>query len=509
MTRAMLPLRRSANQSRGRFGGTPLIMVAGAASAALYLSSLLTQRAMFRNGLHSDVLFPDPGNAADRSALLWQYGGYLISTLGLFALYALVLIRCRRGELGRGMERAWSLAFPILFNLLLIPVAPHLSRDIFSYMAHGYLAQLPGGNPFLSPASDAANTTIGPQLTAYGWAPGAGIGITPYGVLWTRIEILVMGLTNAVSTALLLLKVMVVAASLATALFIWWFLGRTNPHLQMLGTLGYLWNPLVVVEFAGEGHNDPVLILFVLGTLVACATMRPAVAVASLVLGISVKYLPAMFVPAVLAYLWRAYQGRDGRLAIQILVGLVVGTGLTAILYLPLWAGSETFQGVLARGQPISSASPAGVVNWIIMRSQLRPISGTLTLVLVTIPALAFMLWASIRVRDAAGLGRALVLVSLAFVLVASPDYWPWYLGLPVALIAAAFPDRALWVAFVLTLFGRLCAPLDTLFENGFITFPLAKGLTTGLGTTLPLTVLASWGIVAWRRRFQLTVTCD
>ena len=487
----------SPNRGGSELRGMLPMLIAGAASAALYLIVQLLQRAMFRNGIHLPLT--DPGYPADLSSLLWQYGSYVVSTFLLFALYGFVLVRCRRGDLEQG-ARAWALVIPVLFNLMLILGAPHLSRDIFSYMAHGYLGQLPGGNPFLSPASEAANTAIGPRLAAYGWSPGAGIGITPYGVLWTRLEMAVMGITNNVSTALVLIKATVVAASFGTAVLIWRFLGQTNPRLQMLGTLAYLWNPLVVVEFAGEGHNDSVLILFVMATLVASAARWPAVSIAALVLGVLVKYLPVMFVPALLVYLWRTRRG-TGRLALQILIGLFIGIGLAAILYLPLWVGLETFQGLIARGQPFSSASPAGAVNWFLMRTPFRSISGALTLAFVTIPAVVFMLWASLRVRDIAGLGRAFAQISLAFVLVASPDYWPWYVGMPVALIAAASPDKSLWIVLFLSLLGRLCAPLDIIFENGFISFRVAKGLTTGLGITLPLLVLATWGLMVWWRR--------
>jgi alpha-1,6-mannosyltransferase len=298
MTRAFLSPHPTGGGPQGSPGGTLLILIAGSASAGLYVVVQLTQRAIFRNGLRANLLLVDLGYPADPSALLWQCGSYLLSTFALFALYGFVLVRCQRGELGRGAARAWALGLPALFNMLLIPGVPHLSQDIFSYMAHGYLGQLPGGNPFLSAASEAANTAIGPQLAVYGWSPNAGIGITPYGVLWTRLEMAVMGITSDVHTALLLLKAIVVAASFGAAVLIWWLLGRTNPRLQMLGTLAYLWNPLVVVEFAGEGHNDSVLIVLVLAVLVACAAGRPAVSVAALSMGVLVKYLPAMFIPA-------------------------------------------------------------------------------------------------------------------------------------------------------------------------------------------------------------------
>ena len=138
----------------------------------------------------------------------------------------------------------------------------------------------------------------------------------------------------------------------------------------------------------------------------ASAAMRPAVSVVSLFLGVLVKYIPLMFGPALLIYLWRTRRGL-GPLTFQVLVGLFVGFGVAAVLYLPLWEGAETFKGLAERGLPVSSASPMGALNWLVMRTPLRSLSAPLTLALITVPALAFMLWASIRVRDIVGLGRA------------------------------------------------------------------------------------------------------
>jgi hypothetical protein len=172
---------------------------------------------MFRNGQRLSLPLVDPGYAANPSDLLWQYGLYLLSTLALFVIYGLVLFYWHRGELSRGPPKAFALGFPVLFNLILIPGLPHLSQDIFSYMAHGYLGLSPDGNPFLSPASAIGGTANGRQLAAYGWRPDTGIGITPYGVLWTRLEMTAVGAVSSVYTAMLLLKALVVVASLGGA----------------------------------------------------------------------------------------------------------------------------------------------------------------------------------------------------------------------------------------------------------------------------------------------------
>jgi len=108
-----------------------------------------------------------------------------------------------------------------------------------------------------------------------------------------------------VPTALILLKSVVAAASLATAFFIWVFLGAVRPSCQLFGTLAYLWNPLILAEFAGEGHNDAVMVLFVVAGLAACATRRPTASMIAQLLGFLTKYVSILFFPAQLIYLWR------------------------------------------------------------------------------------------------------------------------------------------------------------------------------------------------------------
>src|SRR5262249_14672797 len=175
---------------------------------------------------------------------------------------------CRAGEL-QGRTRAWALAVPVFINLMLVPMVPRLSQDLFSYMAHGLLGVIPGANPLTQPAEAVRDAVVGAHLVEYGWHTYPGV--TPYGILWTRIEVAIAALSHGdVFTGMLLFKAVAVTASLASAALIWAVLGRLCPRLQLFGTLAYLWNPLVLMEFAGEGHNDAVMIFFVLAALLAC-----------------------------------------------------------------------------------------------------------------------------------------------------------------------------------------------------------------------------------------------
>jgi alpha-1,6-mannosyltransferase len=470
----------------------------GIVTLVLYMANAWVMRSLFHNGASSSGVTVAGVEVASRANLVWQMGTYVLLTLSLFIAYGRVLSLCGRGELASGRARRWALGVPCVATVMLVFNVPALSEDVFSYMAHGFLALVPGGNPLLFPAEAAAGTAIGPHLAAFGWH--GAIGITPYGIVWTRVEVAIMTLCGTnVPLAMILMKAVVAAASLGTAFCIWVFLGHTAPSRQWWGTLAFLWNPLILSEFAGEGHNDAVVVFFVVAALAACGARRPMSSMIAQLLGVLTKYVPIIFCPAQLMYLWRTRRG-VGRLALEI-VAAIASTGVVAAtLYRPLWAGAQSFEGLMRRGEPISSASPFGIIDWVLRRSPLASHAGPLTVLCATLPLLAVAAWVSWRVRDAAGLGRAFAAIALAYVLVASPDYWPWYSCLPVALLIAADIQGLFWLVMLMSVTARLCAPLDLIRDHGFVGMHVAKGALTGLGTTLPLLGLAVW-FVGRRRR--------
>lgn len=475
------------------------VALIGLASGALYLVVYASQWAMFRNGLSAEVAgILLRGEPADASRLLLQGGAYYGATLLLFALYAWILILCRRGLLRDGRARVLALLFPVLFNAGLLLGHPYQSIDALTYVAHGYLGNLPDANPYTTTAAAVRATDFARQLAPFGWLPVHGI--TPYGPLWTHLEIAVVKATGHVPTALVLLKALVVAASLGSAALIWRILGRVRPEDQLFGTLVYLWNPMIVVEFAAEGHNDALMVLCLLASLALTVSARPALSVAASVLGVLVKYLPVIFLPAQVVYLWHTRRDRP-RLAVGLLLGLLIGAGLAVVLYWPFWAGLRTFEGVRLQGQPLVSPSPSGGLYWYLLHALPPAEAARLTLRVLAGAFAAFVLVASWRARDAAGLLWACASIALAYVLVASTHYWPWYASLPLALVALVPRGIFLPAALVLTLCSRLVAPMSTLFTNGFLGAGVALQLKISVGVTVPfvfLLLLCSW---RWTRR--------
>ena len=443
-------------------GAVRQIALIGGLTGLLYLLVYHLQRAILLNGFELTVAgLTHRGAPANGMRLTLDLLGYFGATLVQFGLYAWLIQLCRQGRIN-GMARYLALGFPVLFNLGLLFGRPMMSFDLLSYLAHGYIGAAPGGNPYLSHSVAALQTAAAQDLVAFGWRPVHGI--TPYGALWTQVEIAIARIAPDVTTALLLMKTVVVAASLGSGLVIWHILGRVRPSDQLLGTLVYLWNPVILVEFAAEGHNDAPMILLALLSLLWCTRGRQATAVFWLMLGALTKYIPLVLLPAQLIYTWHRH--RDWRqVALQLGAGLFVAAGIGALLYWPLWAGPATFTGVSERvGGQVAGLVRAGIFG-----------VGALLL--------------SLKARDGNDLLRVSAAITLLYVLIGAPDYYPWYATMAIALIALAPHGSLHWAAFALAVCARLVAPANALAVNGWTSFTTETLLRSIVGVSIPLVI--------------------
>ena len=186
--------------------------------------------------------------------------------------------------------------------------------------------------------------------------------------------------------------------------------------------IAYAWNPLVVTEYAGSGHHDPVAILWLVAAL-ALAERRPARPLASALAaaaGTLVKLMPLAAVP----FLWRAWTTRA-----RIVAAALLAAGLGAYAWLALgpasglaafaerWRHNDALFGPLARAFGDRGARVA-----------------------VFVTLLALLAWGLRRGWDAATGTRRL----LGAALLLGPVVHPWYVGWVLALVPLA-PSPA-WV---------------------------------------------------------------
>ena len=146
------------------------VALIGLSSAVLYLVVYAAQRAIFRNGLSQEVAGTlVRGTPADGSRLILQGAGYCVATLLLFALYAWLLLLCRRGLLRDGRARALALLFPVLFNAGLLLGLPFQSIDALTYLVHGFLGKLPeGSSPYTTTAPAVQTSDLARELAPLG-----------------------------------------------------------------------------------------------------------------------------------------------------------------------------------------------------------------------------------------------------------------------------------------------------------------------------------------------------
>lgn len=489
--------------SARNFVRAPVVAAIGLVSAMLYGIAYLAQRSLHMNGL----LVEYPGfsfggtRAPNPTEAILEVGAYVLAMLALAALYFTLISRARAEVSWTKAARVAAIAIPICLHLVMLLGRPYLSQDSFSYLAHGYLAEHENFNPYLTSTADVAVMPPGPQLAEFGWRPIHWI--TPYGPLWTWLERFAYVTasdrpgadTLDVAFGVFLVKVLAVIATFGTAWLIWNILGRLRPDRQLFGTLLFLWNPVIIVEFALEGHNDAIMLFLIVAALALTLASRPAMGVLATGAGVLVKFLPMIFLPAQGMYLLRKHPVRWKGLVGAIWGGLLaIGAG--ALLYGSFWAGAKTFGGLRHNSRWLRNSLGAFLHGGL---NDLFAYEMAITIVsaLFTAGFVIFVLYRSWQIHDEDGFVEACAWIALIFVLVASPLYWAWYAALPITLIALTRREILLWMVPVLTVSSRLIAILPSVRINEFIGHWTDVQLTTIIGVIIPL------GLLIYFRRIE------
>jgi len=414
-------------------------------------------RALFGSALVDESLPPERGWPA-----LALYAALLV---GASCAAGLVIPLCRR--------RPWAIRGHVLLALvgaaalgitcILLPALP--SDDIFSYVLYGRIAAVHGANPLVTTPAAFGDD---PFLRLVFWRGVRSV----YGPVWLLLS---NGLTQlaqalggdlAVYTALF--KLLGLAAHLANAALIWLILSHIAPSRRLLGTLLYAWNPLCLLEFCTSAHNDALMLTFALLGIYCLVRGWEFPALAALGLSIAVKYVLLALLPLYLVLVARQQLGKGLRLrrvALSLVWRLGVVLGVVAVTALPYWAGPQTLAAILYSppAQQLDN-SLLEVLHWPLRgfaqalgvnRAVAAPIVDT-GLKLAGLAAF-FALWLRQlrQVRSLEGLLAAGAWALLAYVVVASGWFWPWYVTWTVALVAL-LPWGEVCVAALLLAGGAL-----------------------------------------------------
>ena len=356
---------------------------------------------------------------------------FVAVALAAGAVYCATLYALRRvGE----QRAAWWLILggALVFRWMLFPVAPTLSEDIYRYRwdAHVYSA---GWNPYtVAPNAPRLAELRAAHIERF---PGQEISsIYPpltqhvYRAMWR-----VAGSPPERESAVLF-KLPAVAADLLIVCLLAAWLHRARGTAAQLAT--YAWNPLVIFEFAGSGHNDALALLALVAALLLIMKWRDTLSTALLAAAAMLKAFPVVLLPL---WLRRAGWPRSkwGWLNLAIAAGVMAAAGWP---FRDAWPGILDVGAQFAGGWRHNNASLYSLVAWFTGSEQ---IAGGLALGVVA----GLAVWTAARRMESA---RAAFLLFGAILLL-SPNAFPWYFTWLVPLLV--FLPNPAWTLLTVTQF--------------------------------------------------------
>lgn len=239
------------------------------------------------------------------------WGGLAYGALFL-ALYAIAALACRRAAT-RGASLALILVTALMLSLPLLLTYPINATDVFRYFVRGRVTGFYGQSAL----------TVPPDAFPYDpYLPMAGewAGQTsPYGPLWELVaaSVTVLSRQNLLGS-LLTFKLLAVLAHTGIGWLIWRALAQRSHRHRAAMTLLWTWNPALLLMFAVDGHNDALMIFWLVAGYVLMKR-RPLPGFLVAVLAALTKPIAAVALPFLLLAQWRTQDRWRDRLRFLLL----------------------------------------------------------------------------------------------------------------------------------------------------------------------------------------------
>jgi hypothetical protein len=348
--------------------------------------------------------------------------------------------------------------------VLMIATFPVGSRDLFVYAFYGKMWRVYGANPYLFSVAEVGADPWQPYVQVP-WSHWRMI----YGplFLWQcRLVDLIAGdhmwvavWTHKILAALALIALWRVATPMVAASD-----SSRGAGAAMLPLL--VWNPLLLFEAAGNGHNDVIMALLVAGAL-RCWQLRSfGAALALLAVSFWYKWYPVLFLPAFLIESWKSGGGR--RVLKHIILIAALGVGLGALVLAPIPGSLPVIVAELLAPKQLSDIYPTELSPllapwfWILRASGAfegglgAPLFHGGRLLLFAGACLAVLIRQWRLPPSPSGLVESVCLLALAFALLLITILWPWHLLIPITLGILSGHRVLLVVAAGITAVGLL-----------------------------------------------------
>lgn len=309
----------------------------------------------------------------------WGYNACVFAAGLLFAV-GLWVVRAR--SLPRGTVPAIVLV-GVLARLIVLVHVPLLSTDLFRYVWDGRV-QAAGVNPYQYLPADPALLHLrdpGPDTRPGAVYSNINRADTAPTIYPPFAQFLFAGIGH-LAPSIWTVKAVMMAFDLGTLALLFQLLRAAARPAAW--ALAWAWNPLVIWEFANEGHIDAAACAFVALALLMAARGWRGRAGAALAAAALFKLLPIVLFPA----LWRRWDLRGPLVALAMIVGAYAwyaGAGLRVFGYLGGYTQEEgLLQGWLLPLRLLAMAGFAGCAAWFAFRRPLPAAAAARTTVVCT-----------------------------------------------------------------------------------------------------------------------------
>ena len=376
----------------------------------------------------------------------------------VLAFSALALIYGLGWRLARNLQgkAAWMviLGGSLGSGLALMLLYPFGATDLFDNILRGRILGIYGGNPFLPGTVRYATDPFYSYIGWKGW-PSA------YGPGWEFTSSLVARLAgNGVIANVLAYKALPGVFLLASVGVVALILREIAPHQALANTLLLAWNPIVLFETWGNGHNDMAMVFWMLLAALAAVKRRYTLAVLALVAGALFKFIPVLLIPPVLVLALRAQPTLRQRFILLAKTALL-SVFLISIAYAPFWTGIKVLN-IQSRENLYTSSLPSTIYNILLVANWTKKEAAALVSRAALVLTVAFTLWKSWRVWKIPTFQQAIqsaAQILLFYLLVTCLWFQNWYSLWPMGLVPLLKPGPTRRLA-VLVSFLTLSKPL-------------------------------------------------
>ncbi|HZB02342.1 MAG TPA: hypothetical protein VE800_09570 [Actinomycetota bacterium] len=370
------------------------------------------------------------GIGFDRLGAAFPIVSVLAVTLAM-AGFLVLLLAAWRGRVTTRTALGLAVAFHVA--VLLLPLL--ISRDVYSYIAHGQIVSVHGANPYVATPADfpgyLTRVLVGPK-----WVDTPSV----YGPLFSHAAGVVTRLSSSLDTLVDAFRVIAVAASLGTTFVIAATARRARPQRAAFAIAAFGVNPVILFQSAASGHNDLLVALSIAIAAWLVLRDRTMWAVAVLTLGALVK--ATGFLPLLLLVVWAAWRRpRDERVRTLASHG-ALALAISAIVAAPFFQLQDPTLGMLELAGHEGWLAPSRFFGRILDAVSGETLGAVArTAFAVAMAAVAIWLVRAIGRRASAGVPSDELLAGWGWSLLAlallGPVLLPWYLAWSLPLVWA------------------------------------------------------------------------